>query len=449
MDEGTIFIGVVGRCSGDTGFVLPLMEFDDERHEWLNLGIPRRRQLFPDKGEVVWFNIGKNVSEGKVVRFGTRLTPTYRQRDPKYYAKFLIDRNTVRELWEMISGFPGSENDIRNSILRGDVVYNRQVNSECLVELGSNRWIGPLRFVSKDPSQPLRPVHPESWHILEIRQINTKERIAPNDLNDRVFVELDKKNGEIVDYVTWEPEQIFIEHLLKYLYGSEEKMRKNLTDLKDLGAIFKEQHFGEAMPHRVKSYENMDYLQQTDRDAIVNALITIEPIRTELEEAKKKAVEEALRNAEDDFRDARKRLEQELEPIRLEKNELHQEISKLQQESKKLSQAIATQRDSMSMMLDKFECDLAERFDKLAIDPTSMLAEALANDAFLRLIVGHERPLLMLKPSSHPIEQGNLFETGTPQSKLCVLKNHLRIPFPHRSIDHPCLTKSATPRAPP
>ena len=416
MDEGTVFIGVVDRCYGSTGIVLPLMEFDDERHKWLNLDIPRCRRLFPDKGLVVWFKIDKNVSEGKVVRFGTRPTSNYTEWDPKHHAKFLIDRNTVRELWEMISGFPGAEKDIRNSILNGNMIYNHQVNTECLVELGSNRWIGPLRFVSKDPSQPLRPMHPENWHILEIRQINTKERIAPNALNGRVFVESDKKNGEIVDHVTWEPEGVFIKHLLRYLHGSEGDTRKNLTDLKDLGAIFKEQHFDEAMLHRVKSYENMDQLQQTDRDAIVNALIAMEPIRTELEEAKKKAVEEALRNAEDALRDTRERLEQELEPIRSEKNKLHQEISKLQQESKELGQAIATQRDSMSRMLDKFEHALAERFDKLTIDPTSMLAEALANDAFLRLIVGGNRPWPMLTPSSHPIhlvplKQGSLFET--------------------------------------
>jgi|GEM_PF-6855681 len=417
MDEGTVFIGKFLYCFGNTntGVVLPLMEFDDER-QWFDLTDPRLYQLFPDNGLVVWFNIDQYVSKEKVIRFGIRPTSNYIQGDYRHNAKFQIDKNNVRELWEMISGFPGSENDIRNSILSGNMIYDRQVNSKCLVALGSNRWIGPLRFVSKDPSQPLRPVHPENWHILEIRQINTKERIAPNALNGRVFVEPDKKNGEIVDHVTWEPEEVFIKHLLKYLHGSEDDTRKNLTDLKDLGAIFKEQHFGEAMLHRVKGYENMDQLQQTDRDAIVHALLSMEPIRTELEEAKEKAVEEALRNAEDALRDTRERLEQELEPIKLEKNKLHQEISKLQQESKELGQAIATQRDSMSRMLDEFEYDLAERFDKLAIDPTSMLAETLANDVFLRLIVGRDRPWPMLTPSSHPIhlvplKQGSLFET--------------------------------------
>lgn len=414
MDEGTVFIGKFHHYSTNTniGFVLPLMELDDE-NQWSDLTTERRYQLFPDGGLVVWFNINA-VSVGKVIRFGIKKASNYIQGDYSHNAKFQIDKNNVRELWEMISGLPGSENDIRNSILSGAVIH-RTCNSECLMKLGSSRWIGPLKFVSKASSQPPRPIQ-ENWHLLEIRQINAKEHIAPNALSGRVFVEPDRKNGEIIDYATWEAEQVFIKHLLEYLYGSAESTRKDLIDFKDLGNIFKEQYFNKAMLHRIKSYENMDQLQHTDRDAIVKALLIMEPIRTELEQAKEKAVEEALRNAEDALRDTQERLEQALEPIRSEKNKLEQEILRLQQKSGELGRAIAAQRESMSRILGEFEQALTERFDKLAIDPTSMLAEALANDAFLRLIAGRDKSWPMLTPSSHPIhliplKQGSRFET--------------------------------------
>ena len=106
--------------------------------------------------------------------------------------------------------------------------------------------------------------------------------------------------------------------------------------------------------------------------------------------------------------------EAEIESKKLEKICLDDKILDTKNEFTKLETSLEFQRIGMNQTLEKFEQSLNNCLDRLAVEPTSMLAEALANDAFLQLIFGKKQRLLESTSSIQSSSNMPVFEISKP-----------------------------------
>ena len=290
------------------------------------------------------------------------------------------------------------------------MIYNHQHNSNCLVSLGEGKWIGPLKFFVKEPSYHLIPIEPEKWHNLGIRQISNDIKIAPSRLNGRIFVDQNEDFDKILDYRNWQPRPIFIEHLIKRLRDYLKESNKSICDdLCKLGNLFRQSREDNALLCRLQEYDNMNDLQQESIDAIVQLLRDMEPFAKDLEKAKTAILTQVCE-------EAKLKAEQELEDTHREIQKSENLLSDLKIEVNKLEKHLEAQHSCMTQTLDKFERSLSERLSQLTTEPSSVLAEVLANDAFLQLVLGQGKRQLALP--THPTNDTAILKVSlTPEVK--------------------------------
>ena len=521
MTEDGLYIGVVQERfnSGAVNriIVLPLMEWIEQNNTWLDIDKDRRRKLFPDKGLIICFINDMRFLENQVLKFRVYQNPNYIPGSSIRHAKFSVDRNHFCVLSELlILDFEGSESDLREAILSGKMRYDQPYNSECLIALGTKRWLGLLKLrangssvtvhspsqregaggratrwhgdISPLPTSPrwgegserlhlshhLVPTDPENWRNLEIRQIDESDRIRPAYLDGRVFIDPDHNFGKLINLENWQPNTIFVKRLINRLYEHLQKSKsvsKSSLDFYEFVNLVRQQRRDRAILHRLQEHENMNGLQQEDIDTIIQLLMSIEPFHNELErnkqviffEAREKAkvqaekeltsihhekaelelqaeqirqeiaqlhqkseeqLEQKFIKVQEEIEEIKQRsyeqIEQELAPVRQEKSDMEQKVIELGREAAEIELTIKYQRIRMSQILNQFDQSLTERFNRFASEPTGMLAEVLANDAFLQLVLGNNQRRLefrssTLSPSSTPIfeiKQGPFFENA-------------------------------------
>lgn len=484
MNKDDFYIGIVqDRFSGkfsrnpvDRIILSPLMEWDRKNNTWMDIEKARCRQLFPDKGLVISFIDDANLLEGQVIKFKAYENSKYIPGNSLRHAKFSIDKNQFYVLSELlIFDFKGSEADLREAVLSGNLVYNKKHNSECFIALGKKRWLGILTFKLNDPLHRLIPNNPENWRKLEIRQIEESDRIRPALLDSRVFVDPSQDFRNSFDLYNWQPKNTFIKRLINRLNEHLEKLKsipyKSSLDLYEFKDLIRQRNRDKAILHRLQEHENMENLQKEDIESIIQLLTAMEPFYTELEKIKettinqvrqetkakaeqevytireekagleiqianlKKETQDLYRKAEEEIeqkynksqeeievlrREAHEKIELEVIPIKQEKSDLQQQLIQLQKEATEIELTLETQHNRMNQTLDEFERLLNERLNQIVVEPSSVLAEALANDAFLQLIFGNYKQSLDLNPStSCPIEIpiyevkiGSTFETA-------------------------------------
>ncbi len=481
MPENDFYIGIVQdrfpNNPVDRIVVLPLMKWDGEKNIWTDIDKTRCRQLFPDKGLIVSFIDDTNLLEDQVIKFKVHQNSRYIPGSSLRHAKFSIDKNQFYVLLELlILDFEGSEANLREAVLSGNLVYNHPHNSRCLIALGQKRWLGVLTFKLNDPLHRLIPTDPENWRKLEVRQIQETDRIRPASLDSRIFVDPSSDFGKLVDLDNWQPKVIFVKRLISRLNEHLEKLKSNhhtnpSLDLYEFKKIIRQRKRDKAILHRLQEHENMENLQKEDIDSIIQLLTAMEPFYTELEKIKeatinqvrqetkakaeqefytiheekagleikianlKKETQDLYRKAEEEIeqkynkaqeeievlrREAHEKIELEVIPIKQEKSNIEQQVVQLQKEATEIELTLEIQRNRMNQTLDEFERLLNERLKQIVVEPSSVLAEALANDAFLQLIFGNYKQSLDLKSStSCPIEIptyevkiGSIFETA-------------------------------------
>lgn len=490
MNEDGFYIGIVqDRFSSDPVdriVVSPLMECDG-KNTWIDIDKVRCRQLFPDKGLVVSFIDDANLLEGQVIKFKVHQNSKYIPGNSLRHAKFSIDKNQFYVLTELlILDFKGSETDLREAVLSGNLIYNRKHNSKCFIALGKKRWLGVLTFKLNDPLRRLIPNDPENWRKLEIRQIEESDRIKPASLDVRVFVDPSRDFGMSVDLDNWQPKATFIKRLISRLNEHLEKLKSahhnSSLDLYEFRNLIRQKKRDKAILHRLQEHENMENLQKEDIDSIVQLLTAMEPFHSELEKIKQtiiaqlmeeiktkdeqevsplrqekdglkieitdlkreaselhckiqEEIERERNNAQEEIkefrRDAQEKIELELIPKRQEKSDIEQQIITLQQEAIALELTLETQRNQINQTLDEFEQLLNERLNRLVVEPSSVLAEALANNTFLRLVLGRNKQSLNLKSSTlypknilaYQIKKGFIFDN--PNSLLTTYQKRL------------------------
>lgn len=401
MTEDSFYIGIVKERFPsnpvDRIIVYPLMELDKQKNIWTNIDTIRCLQLFPDKGLIVSFIDNPNLLENQVIYFKIYENSKYIRGDSKRHAKFSIDKNHFHVLLELLTlNFQGSESDLREAIISGNLHYDQPHNSECLIALSENRWLGPLKFQLNNPSHCIVPVDPNLWHNLQIHQIDEHSRIIPKHLGNRFFVDPNQSFGKLLDLRNWQTEPIFISCLIKRLnehLKEPQSFSKVSSGFHDLKKLVEQPKEDKALLHRLQELETMNGLQQKDIDAITKILSAMKPFHNELERIKKETI--AKTQAE-----VKIKAEEEIYLRRQEKTELENQIAELKHKAAKLEQFLEKQNTCMGQTLDKFERSLAEHLDRFAVEPTSILAEALANDAFLQLILGKNRRQLKLAPST-------------------------------------------------
>jgi len=391
MPEDNFCIGIVqDRFPGnpvDRIVVLPLMKWDEEKNIWTDLDNTRCRQLFPDKGLIVSFIDDTNLAEGQVIKFKVHQNARYIPGDPSRNAKFSIDRNQFYVLLELlILDFEGSEANLREAVLSGNLVCNYPHNSKCLIALGKERWLDFLTFKVNNPSRRLIPTDPENWRELKVRQIEKSDRIRPESLDSRVFVDPTRDFVKSVRldngvYFNWQPKANFIKNLINRLREHLEKLKSTHNTRPDLHEL-KNLIPDKAILHRLQEHDAMENLQKEDIDSIVQLLTAMEPFSSELKKVKEVTITKARQ-------EAKAKAEQEVSNIRQEKDRIEEHVIKLRKEKTEIELTLETQRNRMNQTLDEFERLLNERLNQIVVEPSSVLAEALANDAFLQLIFGN------------------------------------------------------------
>lgn len=96
MTEDGLYIGIVENrfsCNPvDRIVIFPLMEWDENKKIWIDIDEIRRRQIFPDKGQVVYFGDDPDLLENQVLKFKPYRNKKYIHGDYKRHSKFSIDK---------------------------------------------------------------------------------------------------------------------------------------------------------------------------------------------------------------------------------------------------------------------------------------------------------------------------------------------------------------------
>lgn len=334
MTEDGSYIGIVKERFPsnpvDRIIVYPLMELDKQKNIWTNIDKIRRLQLFPDKGLIVSFIDNPNLLENQVINFKIYENSKYIRGNSMRHAKFSIDKNHFHVLLELLTlNFQGSESDLREAIISGNLHYDQPHNSECLIALSENRWLGPLKFKLKNPSNHIVPVDPNLRHNLQIHQIDEHSRIIPKHLGNRIFVDPSQSFGKLLHWSSWQPNPIFIMRLISRLNEHLKKPRSfsNISlDLHDFGNLVRQQRKDKVFLRRLQEFENMSGLQQEDIDTIIQILSAMKPFHNELEKIKEATIAKTQE-------EVKIQAEAEIYPIRQEKTKLENQIADLQQEA--------------------------------------------------------------------------------------------------------------------
>lgn len=459
MIEDGFYIGIVtNRFSSnpaDRILVSPLMELDEKRNIWIDISETRSRQIFPDKGLIVTFANDDSLLGNQVIKFRVRQNSKYIPGNSIRHAKFSIDRNNFSVLFELLMlNFKGSELELKEAILSGKITYNSSHNSECLIALDRDKWLGNFKFQLNNGSHHLTPTNPESLHNLKLYKIEEKNKIKSIYLNNRIFIDSDHNLGELIDIESWQPKATFIKRLINRLHEHLERLKFNSNssiDLHEFGNLMRQKKIDKAILQRLQEHENMNNLKQEDISSIIELLTVMEPFHSKLEEAKelhlkkcreeirtqaqqeKSGIEDQIEKLKRHYEDLQHKIDdqhtqldqfliksnEELEYKIIEKNHLENQISSLKNQADQLEESIGLQQDRINQVLIEFEHSLSKRFNQLASEPTGILAEALANDAFLHFLLGKRERSLDLGSLTKPqinkpnfeIKQGTCFET--------------------------------------
>ena len=433
MIEDGIYIGIVTNRSPtsdpvDRITISPLMEWDKNEKNWIDIDEIRRQQLFPDTGLVVYFSDDPSFLKNQVLKFKPYRNSKYIQGDPKFYSKFSVDKNNYCLLNELLILEPEvSKPDLRDKILRGAIsAYKQRYNSNCLVSVGQKKWIGPLK-ICIDSSCNLIPIESETWDCLKVYKINDDIRIAPSYLDGRVFVDPDQGFGERVDFENWQPPLIFINHLLKRLKKTTLKKstlppKSGFSELQQ----FNQPHEDKAILLRLREYKHMSNIPKKDIDAIVEVLESMEPFQSQLKAAKQSVLDQYREDIKAKASEKKSGLENQIQILERKSIELqqkiddqHKEIGDQHTQADQLKKSIELQQDRVNRVLIEFEHSLNQRLNQFASEPTGILVEALANDAFLQFLLGKMERSLNLgsstkaqnKKPKFEIKQGACFKT--------------------------------------
>ena len=370
--------------------------------------------------------------------------------------KFIVLKDSAYELLEIINtSFSSIEEIITSSLIKDGLPSKPFCNSQILIQFNENKLIGPLEFIIDEHKIRLRMIIDDLLFMtIPIYSILTDIKIKPATLNERIFVDQKTNFGKIINYYNWlvELEKLVISENIK-----NHQIPKKVNDDQDnISKIIEEIYSKVHEQIEIK----INQLSQ-EKSELEHQITQIRQDAIEIRYKAQQQIEKELAKVQDDIDEIRRKsqeqIEKEIAPMRQKKAELeHQiknvgqilieneaeieskkiekinlenEIIAIKNESIKLEKNIEVQRACMSQILNGFERSLTERFDQLAVEPTSILAEALANDAFLQFVLGKGKRRLELGSSTPPlssntpifeIKRGPFFEnTETLLTKYC------------------------------
>lgn len=457
MIEDGFYIGIVHNrlVYGSLKYELtirPLMKWDKDTDKWLDIDTDQLYELFPDRGFVIWSEAISEIWRGHVLKFKICQNKKYIQNDFTKNAKLSVDKNYFYTLCEIIRlNFSDSEFYFRQALLDGKFTYNKTRNSECFLHFDNKKYFGPLKLIENGKSK-INP-YGDSLNAIQIRQINQIDIIKPIQLNNRIFVDLNHEHGELLYYSNWQSEPIFIIRLIYRLRQHLEKSKNSnfIIDADESKNLTQQKNRDKAILQRLQEQENMNNLKQEDISSIIELLMVMEPFHSKLEEAKelhlkkcreelrtqaqqeKSGIEDKIETLKRQYEDIQHKIDnqhtrlgqlliksdEELEYKNIEKSHLENQISSLESQADQLEKSIDLQQDRINQVLIEFEHSLSKRLNQLASEPTGILAEALANDAFLQFLLGKRERSLDLGSYTKPqinkpnfeIKQGTCFET--------------------------------------
>ncbi|CAK0750604.1 hypothetical protein CCP3SC15_160018 [Gammaproteobacteria bacterium] len=217
----------------------------------------------------------------------------------------------------------------------------------------------------------------------------------------------------------------FIAFLINQL-RNHVKEQKFTCSPKDLGkkkslSDWKEEELRKRNSERLRlhlgEHQNMNDSQQKDIEEIVRLLVDMEPFHGELELRKQALLEQSREEIKLKAHQERSGLEEQIEILQQQIIETENELQSKSIEMQILERKIfdlkgqATKfEESLNQSFDKFEYSLIERFDKAITEPTGMLAEVLANDAFLQILLGKKQRRLRVGGKIQPSNNTLTFE---------------------------------------
>lgn len=383
MIEKQIFLGqVTSRFGGPFARVQPMMLADTDGASWEE--IKDKVEMFPDRGQVFWYEIPNDLQEQSVWQFRVEQSPSYDgQRNREYFQVGGVPLPVI----EVIDCRAyGSESDIRRVTTEAGIGLENPPLGHVLLRVDEDRFVGPvkLKTVNGDSDElwiltapdlsSLQCTNAPAHGFCELSLRGRRQILGPKN-----------RLGKAIGFCNWQPDVEIVRNAVKRLRKLDRLGADTLSlAVEALGKaeLFPvERPVEEARAKRIAELSKDVALQADFVEEAARSLLNVPAVQTEFLNLKR-AAEESLRQ----------QVEAELAgEIRAKSEDYQQLLVDLDNARGELEKAKKEAKENKATLLESTEAldrEISERLAQLKDKPETALAEALCLRPFLARAFG-------------------------------------------------------------